>query len=432
DGRVNPCRDFNVGAWSTAPFSHSSAIYLDEQPWNVTWGGPVNDYGDSIWSDGFYLYTCGSTGSFGVAGSSDLVLIKWDFSGNKVWNVTWGGFGQDQGYSVWGDGNYLYTCGSTGSFGVGYDDLILVKWDADGNQVWNRTWGGFDQDRGYSVWGDGNYLYTCGKTNCSGGGDYDLLLVKWDVNGTPAWNRTWGGSDGDFGKSVWGDGNYLYTCGRTYSFGAGGSDLLLVKWDVIAIDVYEDPQGDFDSDGLSNGHEIYIYNTNAIDNGTDSDGLSDGDEVLVYMTNATNNDTDDDGMPDGWEVNNSLDPLSDDSADDPDLDALANILEYNSGSDPQDNDTDDDGMPDGWEVNNSLDPLSDDSADDPDGDGFSNLEEYHDGTDPHSHDSSTTNAAILGYDPILIILALIGELMMIVFVLMALKRRGCKTSFYMS
>ncbi|MHA1369359.1 MAG: hypothetical protein ACTSRA_06555, partial [Promethearchaeota archaeon] len=115
----------------------------------------------------------------------------------QPWNRTWGGSYMDEGWSVWGDGTYLYTCGTTYSYGAGFFDLFLVKWDSDGNQVWNRTWGGSDWDEGNSVWGDGSYLYTCGGTYSFGAGDSDLVLVKWDTDGNRVWNRTWGGSDLD-------------------------------------------------------------------------------------------------------------------------------------------------------------------------------------------------------------------------------------------
>ncbi|MHA1698954.1 MAG: hypothetical protein ACTSWN_08965, partial [Promethearchaeota archaeon] len=77
-------------------------------------------------------------------------------------------------------------------------------------QPWNRTWGGSDGDYGYSVWGDGSYIYTCGYTYSFGAGSADLLLVKWDPDGNQVWNRTWGGSSSDYGRSGWGDGSYRY------------------------------------------------------------------------------------------------------------------------------------------------------------------------------------------------------------------------------
>jgi len=50
-------------------------------------------------------------------------------------------------------------------------------------------------------------------------------------------------------------------------------------------------------------------------------------------------------------------------------------------------DQEEDRMPNGWEVRHLLDPLSDDSDEDPDGDGFSNLLECQEETDPRDADS---------------------------------------------
>jgi hypothetical protein len=95
-------------------------------------------------------------------------------------------------------------------------------------------------------------------------------------------------------------------------------------------------------------------------------------------------DTDGDGMPDNWETQYGLNPNDPDDADDDlDNDNLANLGEYQKGTDPSDSDTDNDEMPDGWEAANSLDPLTDDATADPDGDGYTNLQEYQAGTDPN-------------------------------------------------
>jgi hypothetical protein len=37
----------------------------------------------------------------------------------------------------------IYLTGETGSFGAGGDDVVLVKYDSSGVQLWNRTWGGY-------------------------------------------------------------------------------------------------------------------------------------------------------------------------------------------------------------------------------------------------------------------------------------------------
>jgi len=228
--------------------------------WNQTWVGEFHESGNSIWGDGIYLYTLGSTYSLGI-GSWDLALIKWDTNGNILWNQTWGGSSNDRGNSIWGDGTYLYTLGSTSSFGAGNDDFALIKWDTNGNILWNQTWGGGSYDAGYSIWGDGTYLYTLGSTSSFGAGNSDLALVKWDTNGNILRNKTWGGSSNDNGYSIWGDGTYLYTLGSTSSFGSGNSDLALVKWDTNGNILWDKNWGGGDTDqGISIwGDGTYLY-----------------------------------------------------------------------------------------------------------------------------------------------------------------------------
>jgi len=112
---------------------------------------------------------------------------------------------------------------------------------------------------------------------------------------------------------------------------------------------------DTDEDGLSDGDEINIHNTNPLLVDTDNDGLSDWDEINKYKTNPNVADTDGDGLKDGEEVNNyKTNPL------------LA--------------DTDGDGLPDGHEVKRSkTDPLLSDTDKDDTNDG----DEVEAGTDPN-------------------------------------------------
>ena len=121
---------------------------------------------------------------------------------------------------------------------------------------------------------------------------------------------------------------------------------------------------DTDSDGLTDGAEIFLHRTDPEVADTDGDGLSDGVEVIEYGSNPKDVDTDSDGLDDGDEVN-----------------------VY--GTDPNDPDFDGDGMMDGWEVDNGFDPSLDDGAADadPDGDGLTNAEEQQAGTDPYWDDT---------------------------------------------
>ncbi len=236
--------------------------------WDQTWGGNETDMGSAIWSDGTYFYTSGTTGSFGE-GERDVLLIKWDAEGNQIWNRTWGGIDYDTSQSIWGDGTHLYTSGSTLSFGVGDRDLLIIKWDTDGNQIWNRTWGGINYDQSQSIWGNGTYLYITGYTESFGEGGTDVLIVKWDTDGNQIWNRTWGGVDNDFGLNIKEKDDYIYTSGYTECFGEGRNNLLIIKWDAEGNQIWNRTWGGIDYDQLSTSlwcDESYFYTAGLVGN----------------------------------------------------------------------------------------------------------------------------------------------------------------------
>jgi len=174
------------------------------EEWKKTFGGSKDDGACSVQEtyDGGYIII-GLTESYG-AGDGDVWLIKTDPDGNKVWDKTFGGPNYDQGSSVQEtyDGGYIIT-GLTESYGAGDGDVWLIKTDPDGNKVWDKTFGGSSRDRSESikVTNDDGYIIV-GFTESYGAGNRDIWLIKTDSDGNKVWDKTFGGSNDDIGTSV--------------------------------------------------------------------------------------------------------------------------------------------------------------------------------------------------------------------------------------
>ena len=148
--------------------------------WNQIYGGRDYDLGYSLvqTGDGDYVIA-GKTWSFG-SGGPDAWVIKTDSGGAMRWNQTYGGTNREELYSVieTDDGGYALG-GMTGSFGEGFSDVWVIKTDSAGTVEWNRTYGGTGNEFGYSLVQVSDEVYAiAGYTDSSGGGLMDFWLIN--------------------------------------------------------------------------------------------------------------------------------------------------------------------------------------------------------------------------------------------------------------
>jgi len=199
-------------------------------------------------TDGGYI-VAGSTGSFG-AGAADVYLIKTNANGDTLWTKTYGGGGNDIGYAVQQttDGGYI-VAGYTNSFGAGSWDVYLIKTNSVGDTLWTKTYGGAGSDYVYAVQQttDEGYIVV-GRTTSFGAGITDVYLIKTDANGDTLWTKTYGGTLFDEGWAVQQttDGGYI-VAGSTW-LGAGVDDVYLIKTDSIGDTLWTRTYGGVGSD----------------------------------------------------------------------------------------------------------------------------------------------------------------------------------------
>ncbi|MBI2840333.1 MAG: hypothetical protein HYX75_18610 [Acidobacteria bacterium] len=167
--------------------------------WQKTYGGSKDDEALSVLqtADGGFLFA-GRTESSG-AGKSDGWIVKLDSTGAFEWQRTHGGSSDDRLNSVvkTSDGGYI-SSGWTRSFGAGGADAWCLKLDASGKALWRKTYGGVKDDFALDMGcaSDGGFVLA-GKTNSSSAGKFDGWLIKLDSTGGMLWERRYGGTQND-------------------------------------------------------------------------------------------------------------------------------------------------------------------------------------------------------------------------------------------
>ncbi|MCL1879568.1 MAG: hypothetical protein FWF71_02960 [Actinomycetia bacterium] len=259
---------------------HSDAVIVKYDSngnvvWHKTFGGGDDDEFDSVdqTADGNFIVVGASQSTdgdiLGAKGGRDAIIAKYDADGNLLWAKTFGGSSDDGLNSVaaTADGGFV-AAGAVDSTngdvqgGRGESDAVIAKYDADGNLLWAKTFGGSEVDEFSAVAedADGN-LELVGYTFSNDGdiqdarGDQDAVIAKYSSDGNLLWAKTFGGSGSDwFASLTQASDTGLVAVGSVDSSDGdaqgnnGGSDAVVAKYDLDGNLLWSNSLGGSDED----------------------------------------------------------------------------------------------------------------------------------------------------------------------------------------
>ncbi len=153
---------------------------------NMTRSDSYHEVGSGITDYGGFLYITGPVGD-------DLQLLKFDTDGNLIWNRTYDSGHRETSYDLIEYNGFLYIMGRLDDYSPDYGvniDILLLKYDINGDLLWSARWGGnesndYKSDSANDIIMHDDSLYIVGSTN------YTPLLIKYDTDGNELWNKTW-------------------------------------------------------------------------------------------------------------------------------------------------------------------------------------------------------------------------------------------------
>jgi len=178
--------------------------------WNKSFGGNSTEHGCDIISieDGYMV--AGITGSYVTHDDWDVWIIKTDKEGNELWNKTYGWQDLEGNACIISTENGYLLAGGTLLYGLSDWDGFLIKIDKDGNEIWNETYGRDSVDGFQDIKKTPDGYILVGTTHSFNVGKFDAWLLKVDANGNEIWNKSFGGRGNDHANSViYDNGSYI-------------------------------------------------------------------------------------------------------------------------------------------------------------------------------------------------------------------------------
>ncbi len=185
-------------------------------------------------NDGGFVISSRNNYSIIPVFTAGALIIKTDSNGDTLWTKDYPVYTnncgavsvvqtQDNGFFI--AGVMLYPSDQT-------TDYFIVKTDQQGDTIWTKIIGGSASDGGSGIQTTNGGYFLGGNTFSYGAGSSDVYILKLDTTGSVQWQRTYGGVNFDYATSILqtNDGGYI-ACGFETSFGNGNGNIYLIKTD---------------------------------------------------------------------------------------------------------------------------------------------------------------------------------------------------------
>jgi hypothetical protein len=255
---VEPAGDggFVFAGFHSAFWGSYTDVYLvktdadGNELWSRTFGGPMNDYGAAL--------ARASDGGFAIAGqweqnpqTFDAYLVRTDAQGNLLWERTYDRGDDERAHAVWptSDGGFVLA-GQAWELGptFGSYDVWLIKTDADGNVEWDRLFALEAESSDVAVavqeTADGGFVIA-GETQ---GSVWAVYLIRTDALGHALWQRTFNRGTVAGGRAIAQTADGGFVVAGDWVTPIGGTDVLLFKTDADGVPVWDHVYGGLDSD----------------------------------------------------------------------------------------------------------------------------------------------------------------------------------------
>ncbi len=160
-----------------------SALNESTPQFNLLGYYPGDDCGQAVATSDGNVYIAGYANR-GAGYLYDACLTKYDAELRRIWNLTWGGSGNDKAYGVAISGNYVYVTGSSTNASTGKLNMFVNKYSTNGVLVWNQNFSAGVTNvhrEGYAITATADAVYIAGYQNST------HMVWKYYQNGTRDW-----------------------------------------------------------------------------------------------------------------------------------------------------------------------------------------------------------------------------------------------------